>query len=88
GIADPAVDTLINDVVFAKDRDDLLAATHALDRVLLNNYFVIPSYSLRNERIARWDRFSHADNLPKYSTGFPTIWWYDEAKAEKAGKAQ
>lgn len=88
GIADPAVDALINDVVFAKDRDDLLAATHALDRVLLNNYFVIPSYSLRKERIARWDRFSHPDNLPKYSTGFPTIWWYDEAKAEKAGKAQ
>jgi microcin C transport system substrate-binding protein len=88
GIADPAVDALINDVVFAKDRTDLVAATHALDRVLLNNYFVIPSYTLRKERIARWDRFSHPDNLPKYSTGFPTTWWYDEAKAEKVGKAQ
>jgi microcin C transport system substrate-binding protein len=88
GIADAGVDALINDVVFAKDRDDLVAATHALDRVLLANYFVIPSYSNRNERVARWDRFGRPDNLPKYSTGFPTIWWYDDAKAEKTGKAQ
>jgi microcin C transport system substrate-binding protein len=88
GVADPAVDALINDVIFAKDRDALIAATHALDRVLLANAYVVPSYTNRNERIARWDRFSHPDNLPKYSIGFPDIWWYDEAKAEKTGKAQ
>ena len=88
GVADPGVDALINDVIFAKDRDALIAATHALDRVLLANAYVVPSYTNRNERIARWDRFSHPDNLPKYSIGFPDIWWYDEAKAEKTGKAQ
>jgi len=87
GIADPAVDKLIDTLVHAPDRDTLLAATKALDRVLLANYFVIPSYTLRNERIARWDRFSHPDTLPDYSIGFPDIWWYDEAKAEKTGKA-
>src|SRR4029079_16254117 len=88
GVADPAVDALINDVIFAKDRDALIAATHALDRVLLANAYVVPSYTNRNERIARWDRFSPPDNLPKYSIGFSDIWWYDEAKAEKTGKAQ
>jgi microcin C transport system substrate-binding protein len=88
GIADPGVDALINDVIFAKDRDALIAATHALDRVLLANAYIIPSYTNRNERIARWDRFSHPDTMPKYSIGFPEIWWYDEAKAEKTGKAQ
>ena len=88
GIADPGVDALINDIIFAKDRDALVAATHALDRVLLANAYVVPSYSNRNDRIARWDRFSHPVNLPKYSIGFPEIWWYDEAKAEKTGKAQ
>ncbi|MEO8759059.1 MAG: extracellular solute-binding protein [Devosia sp.] len=88
GIADPAIDALIDKIVFAKDRDDRLAATKALDRVLLNNYFVVPSYSNRNDRIAHWERFGHPDNLPAYSIGFPEIWWYDEAKAGKTGKAQ
>lgn len=88
GVADPGVDALINDIVFAKDRDALIAATHALDRVLLANAYIVPSYTNRNDRIARWDRFGHPDNLPKYSIGFPEIWWYDEAKAEKTGKAQ
>ncbi|MBL8598427.1 MAG: ABC transporter substrate-binding protein [Devosia sp.] len=88
GIADPGVDALIDRIVFAKDRDELLAATAALDRVLLFNYFVIPSYTLRNERVARWDRFSHPDKLPEFSIGFPQVWWYDEAKAAKTGVAQ
>lgn len=88
GIADPGVDALINKIVFAKDRDELLAATAALDRVLLFNYFVVPSYTLRNERVARWDRFSHPDKLPEFSIGFPQVWWYDDAKAQKTGVAQ
>jgi microcin C transport system substrate-binding protein len=88
GIADPGVDALINDVIFAKDRDALIAATHALDRVLLANAYIVPSYSNRNDRIAHWDRFGHPETLPKYSIGFPEIWWYDEVRAEKTGKAQ
>ena len=88
GIADPGVDALINKVVFAKDREELEAASKALDRVLLANYFVIPSYALRKERIAHWDRFSHAEKLPDYSIGFPEVWWYDEEKAAKTGVAK
>jgi microcin C transport system substrate-binding protein len=88
GIADPGVDALINDVIFAKDREALIAATHALDRVLLANAYIVPSYSNRNDRIAHWDRFGHPETLPKYSIGFPEIWWYDEVRAEKTGKAQ
>jgi microcin C transport system substrate-binding protein len=88
GISDPGVDALVDQVVFAKDRDTLVAATKALDRVLLANYFVVPSYSLRNERIARWDRFGRPDHLPDYSVGFPTVWWYDKDKAAKTGVAQ
>jgi microcin C transport system substrate-binding protein len=88
GIADPGVDALIEKVIFAKDRDELLAASSALDRVLLFNYFVTPSYTLRNERVARWDRFSHPAELPEFSIGFPQVWWYDETKAAKTGVAQ
>ncbi len=87
GIADPGIDALINKVVFAKDHDELLAATHALDRVLLAGYYIVPSYTLRSDRIARWDRFSHPDKLPDYSIGFPDIWWYDPAKVAVTGAA-
>jgi microcin C transport system substrate-binding protein len=81
GIADPGVDALIERVVLSTDRDDLIAATRALDRVLLAHNYLIPSYALRHARVARWDRFAHPDELPEYSIGFPTIWWWDEAKA-------
>jgi microcin C transport system substrate-binding protein len=81
GISDPGVDALIERVVFAKDRDELVAATRALDRVLLAHHYVIPSYTLRKARIARWNRFDKPDPLPEYSIGFPTIWWWDEEKA-------
>lgn len=88
GICDPGVDALIDKVVFAKDRDTLVAATHALDRVLLAGHYVVPSYTLRNDRIAHWDRFSHPQTLPAYSVGFSELWWYDQAKAQKTGVAQ
>ncbi|HTJ55942.1 MAG TPA: extracellular solute-binding protein [Devosiaceae bacterium] len=88
GICDPGIDALVDKVVFAKDRDTLIAATRALDRVLLAGHYVVPSYTLRNDRIAHWDRFSHAATLPAYNIGFPQVWWYDEAKAQKTGVAQ
>jgi microcin C transport system substrate-binding protein len=88
GIADPGIDALIDKVIFADDRETLEAATRALDRVLMAHSFVVPSYSLRNTRAARWDRFSHPEPLPEFSNGFPTIWWWDEAKAAKTGLSQ
>ena len=88
GISNPGVDALVDKVVFAKDRDTLVAATKALDRVLLANDFVVPSYALRKDRIAHWDRFSAPAKLPDYSIGFPNIWWYDKDKAAKTGGAQ
>jgi microcin C transport system substrate-binding protein len=87
GIKNPAVDALIEKVIFAKDRGELVAATKALDRVLLWNFYVVPQYSYPFSRYARWDRFSHAEPLPKYGrSGLPTLWWYDAEKAAKIGK--
>lgn len=85
GIKDKGVDALIDKVIFAKDRTELVAATHALDRVLMAHNYVIPQWYLDVDRTARWDRFGHPDNIPEYTNGFPTIWWYDEAKAAKTG---
>ena len=89
GIKNPAVDAMIDQVVFAKSRADLVAATHALDRVLLWNHYVVPQWSYGKLRTARWDRFSHPDPLPKYgASAFPTVWWWDAAKAAKTGSRQ
>ena len=87
GIKDPAVDALIDQVIFAKDREGLVAATRALDRVLLWNFYVVPQFTYPYSRYARWDRFSHAEPLPKYArSGLPSLWWYDTEKAAKIGK--
>ncbi len=79
GISDPGIDALIKKVIFAKDRDDLVAAVHALDRVLLAHHIVVPSYSSKSSRIAYWGRLAHPENLPEYSLGMPTVWWSAEA---------
>src|SRR6516225_9174205 len=78
GIKNPAVDALIDRIIFSKDRADLVAATHALDRVLLWNFYVVPQFTYPFSRYARWDRFSHFEPLPKFSrSGLPALWWYD-----------
>ncbi|MDH4413826.1 MAG: extracellular solute-binding protein [Rhizobium sp.] len=75
GISDPAVDTLIEKIIFPTDRAEQIAATKAMDRVLLAHDYVIPLYYGRTARYAYWDKFAHPPELPTYSTGFPSIWW-------------
>jgi microcin C transport system substrate-binding protein len=85
GIKNPAIDTLIDRVIFTKDREELVAATKALDRVLLWNFYVVPQWTYPFVRTARWDRFSHPQIMPKYGrSAFPTVWWWDADKAAKA----
>lgn len=75
GIASPAIDALIRKVIFAPNRDDLVAATRALDRVLLAGNYVIPQFYRGEATIAYWDKFERPENLPTYGIGFPDIWW-------------
>jgi microcin C transport system substrate-binding protein len=87
GIKNPAVDVLIEKVIFAKNRGALVAATKALDRVLLWNFYVVPQFTYGFSRYARWDRFSHAEPMPKYGrSGLPSLWWFDADKAARIGK--
>jgi microcin C transport system substrate-binding protein len=84
GIKNSAVDAMIERVIFSKDRDDLVASTKALDRVLLWNFYVVPQWTYGKQRTARWDRFGHPENMPKYgAAAFPTVWWWDAEKAAK-----
>ncbi len=79
GISDPGVDALIQKIVFADDRDTLVAATKALDRVLLANDYIIPLYYSRDYRIAYWNRITHGE-FPEYGLDFPAGWWSTEAE--------
>ena len=84
GIKNPAVDALIDRVIFAKSRADLVAATRALDRVLLWNRYVVPLFTDDRLRAARWNRFGRPDPLPNYGgAAFPAVWWWDADKAAK-----
>ncbi len=86
GIKNPAVDALIERVIYAKSRAELVAATRALDRVLLWIHYVVTQWNYPFQRTARWDRFGHPDKMPEYgAAAFPTIWWWDAEKAAKTG---
>ena len=68
-------------------RAELVAATRALDRVLLWNHYVVPQFNYNKDRTARWDRFGRPDQLPQYARmgSFPTVWWLDAEKSAKVG---
>ncbi|UDF31303.1 UNVERIFIED_ORG: extracellular solute-binding protein [Roseateles sp. XES5] len=79
GIADPAIDELIRRVIFAPNREELVATTHALDRVLLAHQYVIPLFYSRAQRIAYWNSLARPQELPYYGLGFPDVWWSKNA---------
>ncbi len=80
GIRDPVVDALVDKVIFAKDREDLIAATHALDRVLLWNYYGVLQWHLGKARVAYWDKFGIPEKQPLYTGYDPFSWWVDPEK--------
>jgi microcin C transport system substrate-binding protein len=78
GIADKAIDLLIDRIVYAPERADQVVATHALDRVLLWHHYVVPQWSLNKVRTAPWNRFAKPGMMPTYGmAAFPDIWWWN-----------
>ncbi|MDP6474505.1 MAG: extracellular solute-binding protein [Alphaproteobacteria bacterium] len=77
GIRDPVVDELIETIIAASDREALIAASRALDRVLLWGHYVVPLWHLRSNRIAYWDIFGRPEVTARYDHGFPSAWWID-----------
>ena len=87
GVKDPAVDSIVDQLIAAKDRTTLVAACRALDRTLMWNHYVVPMWFVPGERLAYWKRVAHPDPLPGYALGYPAIWWYDEAAAATISKS-
>jgi microcin C transport system substrate-binding protein len=88
GIKNPAVDALVEDIVHAESREDLVAACRALDRVLMWNHYVIPNWYIDSFRIAFWDRFGMPKINPPYGLDVTDAWWLDPTKAAKIEGAQ
>lgn len=80
GIKNPVVDALIEQIIAAADLPTMHTASRALDRVMLWNHYVIPSYYNDVAWLAYWNRFSRPARRPHYNVGFPASWWIDAAK--------
>ncbi|ODA66405.1 Oligopeptide-binding protein AppA precursor [Methyloligella halotolerans] len=88
GIANPAADELISDIIEAKSRGELVTAARALDRVLRAGHYWVPHWYKGTHTVAYWDKFSQPEQKPRFDRGILDTWWYDEAKAEAlAGSA-
>src|SRR5271165_2980771 len=85
GVADPAVDALIERIASAKTREELNAACRALDRLLRAGHYWVPMWYRDTAWVAYWDAFSRPERQPKLSTGAPGTWWWDEGKAKTIG---
>jgi microcin C transport system substrate-binding protein len=83
GIADPAVDALVDTIIAAKTRPELTAACKALDRVIRAGRYWIPHWYKASHWIAFWDVFGYPAKQPRYFRGIPETWWYDRSKAAK-----
>ncbi|MFA5581025.1 MAG: extracellular solute-binding protein [Paracoccaceae bacterium] len=77
-----AVDRLITAVTRADNRDDMLVAVHALDRVLRSLRFWIPQFYNDKYFVSYLDIYAYPDPLPPYALGHLEFWWQDPAKAE------
>ena len=80
GIRDPVVDELIEGMIAACTREELVAWTRALDRVLLWGFYVIPNWYLRSDRVLYWDKYARPA-VPVKSGVNTSLWWYDAKRA-------
>ncbi len=86
GLNSPLVDALVEKLVLAPAGAEKTAAGRLLDRVLQRMVIGIPVLTEDREFVAYWDRFGRPEAMPRYgATAFPSIWWWDAAKAEKTG---
>jgi microcin C transport system substrate-binding protein len=87
GIAHPAVDALVDRALAATTRAELVTACRALDRVLRSLRAWVPHWYKGSHWLAWWDMYARPPGKPKFDRGAPHLWWYDEAKAKRIGKA-
>ena len=88
GIKDPIIDELINTIIHATSRADLVTKTRVLDRILLWNHYVLPMWHYPKWRLAYWDTLKRPEALSHMSPMITQTWWSSEAEAEAEAKAE
>jgi microcin C transport system substrate-binding protein len=82
GVRSKAIDVLVEQVISAPTRQDLIVRTRALDRALLWGHYVIPQWHINAYRVAYWDLFQRPAKTPRYALGF-NAWWINPEKAQR-----
>lgn len=79
GVRNTVVDELIEKVVSASDRDELVNTVRTLDYVLQWQHLVVPQWHIPYDRYVYWDRFGRPETVP--DSGVQVFsWWIDPAK--------
>ena len=86
GVKSAAIDALIAEMLEVRQRDQFVAATRALDRVLMSGFYVVPLYHLRAQWVARWSTISHPAETSLFGY-LPETWWRTPTQQDK-GRGQ
>jgi len=81
GLQDPVVDALLDKIIYANSRAELVVAAHALDRVLMYGDYLLPNWYIDQHRIAYWNKFAYPKTLPLYFSATDWMlksWWSTE----------
>tara|TARA_B100000941_G_scaffold111463_1_gene78191 strand:+ start:9814 stop:11604 length:1791 start_codon:yes stop_codon:yes gene_type:complete len=80
GIVNSDVDKLVNKIVYSDNRQEMITASHLLDRILWNEFYLLPNWYINEHRVAFFDKFKMPDKLPKYyqPTDYVLKTWYFE----------
>jgi microcin C transport system substrate-binding protein len=86
-IAEPAIDAMIDRIIAAETRPEMVVACRALDRLIRAGRYWIPHWYKASHWLAYWDVFSRPPDKPRFARGAPETWWYDRDKAAKLERA-
>ena len=87
GVKNSVIDEIIDRLISARNREELVVYTKVLDRILLFNYYLIPQFHIGHYRVAYWNKISRPETTSKYDLGFD-FWWFDEKKNENLGNLE
>ncbi len=82
GIKDPAVDKIIEMIINAPSREELVYRCRALDRILMENYYVIPQWHISSWRVAYWKKLKRPENVSPFALGVLDTWWANDVKSQ------
>ena len=85
GIKNTAIDTVIEKLGNAKNRDEIVLYTHVLDRLLRAGHYLVPLYGKSATNVAYWNQYRHTEKLPSNAIGID-YWWTDKAAEARVNK--